>query len=295
MYPPASARSNATGRIIVVCVPPRPCSVTISGAFMSVLTFDDTKSAYGISSLVSAKWCMRICTRGSTGIGPRPRPGAGGVCALGAGCGTVSCARSAVAFQASTPPINSATRRTNRSKTVECPRICNSPGEWNAASRVAANIPNVNRECSICALGIKRAGEISACPGQRSESRGLRLEERRRPYGRCEPLVIFEHRRQLRSQPETARIVVEASMPVEFQVVLDFERRQRGDHLRGERRESRHDRERQRRDELRLHDDERHAQHVRRVDADLAPNLAALDEALEHFEAAALGVDDDML
>src|SRR5687767_15737646 len=58
--------SIALGRIIVVCVPPRPCSVTIIGAFWSFLTFDDTNSAYGMSSFVSAKWCVRIWTREST-------------------------------------------------------------------------------------------------------------------------------------------------------------------------------------------------------------------------------------
>ena len=55
MYPAASARSIAFGRIIVVCVPPIPCSVTIIGAFLFVFTFDDTNNAYGMSSLVSAK------------------------------------------------------------------------------------------------------------------------------------------------------------------------------------------------------------------------------------------------
>ena len=48
-------------------MPPRPCSVTIIGAFVPAFTFDDTNSAYGISSFVSAKRCIRIWTRGSTG------------------------------------------------------------------------------------------------------------------------------------------------------------------------------------------------------------------------------------
>ena len=52
---PDSARSIAFGRIIVVCVPPIPCRVTINGAFLSFFTFDDTNSAYGMSSFVSAK------------------------------------------------------------------------------------------------------------------------------------------------------------------------------------------------------------------------------------------------
>jgi hypothetical protein len=45
----------AFGRIIVVWVPPRPWRLTISGAFLPRVTFDETNSAYGMSSFVSAK------------------------------------------------------------------------------------------------------------------------------------------------------------------------------------------------------------------------------------------------
>src|SRR5688572_11731742 len=93
-------------------------------------------------------------------------------------------------------------------------------------------------------------------------SRLLRLEKCRGAGRRLEPLVILECSRQLVTQPDAARLVVEAAMPMQFQIVGQIEWRQRGGHPRGDRREPRYHRVRQRGDKLRLHHDERHAQYV---------------------------------
>jgi hypothetical protein len=59
----------------------------------------------------------------------------------------------------------------------------------------------------------------------------LRLEKRRRAAWRLEPLVILEDRGQLLTEPDAARLVVEAPVPVQLQIVREIEGRQRGGHL----------------------------------------------------------------
>ena len=51
---------------------------------------------------------------------------------------------------------------------------------------------------------------------------------------------------------------------------------------------------RQRGHEIRLHDDERHAQHVTRDHRHLAAHPAPFDEPLEHLEATPFMLDDDV-
>jgi hypothetical protein len=54
----------------------------------------------------------------------------------------------------------------------------------------------------------------------------LRLQERRRPGRRLDPLVILEHSGQLLSQ-SYFRLSVEPAMPVQLELVRHVERRQR--------------------------------------------------------------------
>ena len=60
------------------------------------------------------------------------------------------------------------------------------------------------------------------------------------------------------------------------------------------RREARHHREGQRGHEIRVHHDERDAEHVRGVQRDLAAHFPALDESLEQVLAPSLAADHDV-